>query len=378
MEVIEAAPRSAGATTRVRSTRRSTAQPTLSPPSRVARARSADNAVKAIKSFTSPWQTSDPFVFCVHHDDEFPSANKQMGPAASLEGRNIGQDFSGKDGWSMYHGSVVPGFPAHPHVGFEVVTVVLKGTIDHFDSLSAAARYGHGDVQWLTAGSGLQHSEMFPLLDRNGPNALELFQIWLNLPHASKNARPYFKMLWRDQIPRKNFLDEAGRTTEITVLAGQLGNLKPPAPPPDSWANRADSHVGIWIIKMGPNATWILPATAAGVNRTFYLYRGAALRIGDVSVESGHSVELESERDVMLRNTGQAGELLLLQGRPIGEPVVARGPFVMNSLDEIQRAFAEFRRTKFGGWPWPSPAPVHPREALRFARYPDGRIEHPR
>jgi hypothetical protein len=339
--------------------------------------RPENNAVKAIRRLALPWQTSDPFIFCVHHDDHFPPGNKQMGPAASLEGRNIGQDFSGKDGWSMYHGDVVPGFPAHPHVGFEVVTVLLKGTIDHFDSLAATARYGSGDVQWVTAGAGLQHSEMFPLLDSNGRNPLELFQIWLNLPRASKEAKPHFNMLWRDQIARNIAHDQSGRATEITVVASQLGNVKPPPPPPESWASRADSHVAIWIIKMAPNARWILPKTAHGVNRTLYFYRGASLRMGDVTVEPGHSVELDPSRDVLLRNSGEAAELLLLQGRPIGEPVVARGPFVMNSLDEIQRAFAEYRRTQFGGWPWPSPAPVNAREALRFARYPDGRIERP-
>ena len=95
-----------------------------------------------------------------------------MGPANSLAGRDIGQDFSRKDGWSMYHGSSVPGFPAHPHRGFETVTIVRKGLIDHADSLGAKARFGRGVV----------HSEMFPLLDQSAPNPLELFQIWLNLP----------------------------------------------------------------------------------------------------------------------------------------------------------------------------------------------------
>jgi hypothetical protein len=335
------------------------------------------NAVKAIKRLALPWQTSDPFIFCVHHDDHFPAGNKQMGPAASLEGRNIGEDFSGKDGWSMYHGDVVPGFPAHPHVGFEVVTVLLKGTIDHFDSLAATARYGNGDVQWITAGAGLQHSEMFPLLDSKGPNSLELFQIWLNLPRASKKAKPHFKMLWRDQIPRHIAHDESGRPTEVTVVAGQLRNVKPPTPPPESWASRADTDVAIWIIKMTPNASWTLRTAATGVRRTLYFYRGGSVRIGEVAVQPGYSTDVEASRDVLLRNGTDTAELLLLQGRAIGEPVVARGPFVTNSSAELQQAFAEYRRTQFGGWPWPSPAPVNPREAMRFARYPDGRIERP-
>ncbi|HTH07632.1 MAG TPA: pirin family protein, partial [Ilumatobacteraceae bacterium] len=127
------------------------------------------------------WPTADPFLFCVHHVDRYPSGNPSLGPAASLAGRTLGQDFDGIDGWRMYHGQVVPGFPAHPHRGFETVTYVRSGLIDHSDSLGAAARFGRGDVQWLTAGAGVVHSEMFPLLDRDGPNTLELFQIWLNL-----------------------------------------------------------------------------------------------------------------------------------------------------------------------------------------------------
>src|ERR1700746_3896443 len=151
-----------------------------------------------------PWATADPFLFCVHHDDAYPRANDHMGPAASLAGRELGMDFAGKDGWRMYHGEVVPGFPQHPHRGFETVTIVRRGLIDHSDSLGATARFGGGDVQWLTAGRGVRpgatacfgsgyvewltagkgivHCEMFPLLDREGENVTELFQIWLNLP----------------------------------------------------------------------------------------------------------------------------------------------------------------------------------------------------
>ena len=101
----------------------------------------------------------------------------------------------------MYHGSTVPGFPVHPHRGFETVTFVRQGLIDHADSLGAAARFGRGDVQWLTAGKGIVHAEMFPLLDRDGPNTAELFQIWLNLPAADKMVEPHFTMLWDQRHP---------------------------------------------------------------------------------------------------------------------------------------------------------------------------------
>ena len=116
------------------------------------------------------WPTIDPFLFCVHHDDAYPAGNEVLGPDASLEGRQMGQDFDGVDGWRMYHGQEVPGFPQHPHRGFETVTFVRRGLIDHSDSLGAAARFGRGDVQWLTAGSGIVHSETFPLVERDGPN----------------------------------------------------------------------------------------------------------------------------------------------------------------------------------------------------------------
>ena len=153
-----------------------------------------------------------------------------MGPAASLAGRDLGQDFAGKDGWRMYHGREVPGFPSHPQRGFETVTIVRRGLIDHADSLGAAARFGGGDVQSLTAGRGVVHSEMFPLLDRNQPNPLELFQIWLNLPAKDKMGAPYFTMLWADDIPRQMFSDANGNTTEVASIAGRLGAATPPPP----------------------------------------------------------------------------------------------------------------------------------------------------
>jgi redox-sensitive bicupin YhaK (pirin superfamily) len=323
-----------------------------------------------------PWQTADPFLFCVHHGDAYPSGNEQLGPAVSLAGRALGQDFEGQDGWRMYHGHVVPGFPQHPHRGFETITIVRRGYIDHSDSLGATARFGPGDVQWLTAGAGIVHSEMFPLVHRDRPNQLELFQIWLNLPRSHKLVAPRFVMLWDRDVPRHISVDEAGRRTEVTVIAGRIGDDHAPTPPPDSWAARPDTDVAIWSIRMAPHAQFLLPkAEDPRTRRTLYFFAGSSLRVAGESLSSLGAIALHSQLHAPLE-AGETGcELLLLQGRPIEEPVVQYGPFVMNSRAEIEQAVHDYRRTGFGGWPWPSDDPVHARQAGRFARHPDGRVE---
>lgn len=321
------------------------------------------------------WPTADPFLFCVHHDDAYPAANEQMGPAASLEGRSLGQDFEGKDGWRMYHGQVVPGFPQHPHRGFETVTIVRRGYIDHSDSLGAAARYGRGDVQWLTAGGGVVHSEMFPLIDREKPNPLELFQIWLNLPKTDKLVDPYFTMFWDGDIPRRTFTDDKGRKTEVTVIAGELDGAKALSPPPSSWAAREEAAVAIWCLRMEPGAVWAMPPAASGAGRTLYFFSGPSMKIAERSVNKHVAAALRDDVPVLLEAGDGECELLLLSARPIKEPIVQYGPFVMNSRAEIQQAVLDYRKTGFGGWPWPSDDPVHPREEGRFARHADGRVE---
>jgi len=336
-----------------------------------------DDVILGVVELGFPWQTSDPFLFCVHHDDAYPAGNEQMGPAASLAGRQLGQDFAGKDGWRMYHGEEVPGFPQHPHRGFETVTVARRGYIDHSDSLGATARFGEGDTQWLTAGGGIVHSEMFPLVEREKPNPAELFQIWLNLPSADKMAAPHFAMLWSGAIPTRVVRDSAGRETRVTVVAGRYEDAVPPPPPPRSWAARPDTDVAIWTIALAPGATFTLPAAQATSNRTLYFFRGGALRVAGQSVPLSSGVALRADAGVLLENGAEESELLLLQGRPIGEQVVQYGPFVMNSRAEIEQAMSDYRRTRFGGWPFPSDAPVHPREEGRFARRPDGKIERP-
>lgn len=327
------------------------------------------DAVVQVVELGFRWPTIDPFLFCAHHDDAYPRSNGELGPDASLAGRDIGHDFSGAGGWSMYHGVRVPGFPQHPHRGFETVTYVRKGLIDHADSLGAIARFGHGDVQWLTAGKGIVHSEMFPLLDPDHPNPVELFQIWLNLPAADKFVDPYFTMMWDGDIPRHAGIDDAGRRTEVTVVAGALGDATPPPPPPSSWAARPESDVSIWVVRMDAGARWELPA-ARGVEtvRTLYFYEGETLLVGTREVRVSSGVLLRPEGPVLLAAGERPVECLMLQGRPIGEPVAQYGPFVMNTEAEIHEAFADYRRTQFGGWPWPDDDPTHGNEPDRFAR----------
>lgn len=335
------------------------------------------STILSVEPLGFPWQTLDPFLFCVHHLDEYPAGDEDMAPKASLAGRNLGQDFSNKDGWSMYHGRKVPGFPKHPHRGFETVTIARQGFIDHSDSLGATARFGNGDVQWMTAARGVEHCEMFPLVNRDGDNPTELFQIWLNLPARSKLVEPHFGMLWNHTVPRVRALDSAGRATEAVIASGQLGQSSAPPCPPHSWAADPANDVAIWTLRMEPAAEFTLPAAMSTSSRALYLFRGANVNIAGRDVAPKVRVRLRADAEVVLKNGDTEAELLLLQGRPIGEPVAQYGPFVMNTQAEIEQAFVDYRRGLFGRWPWSGDAPAHAREAGRFAIHADGRREEP-
>ncbi len=336
------------------------------------------NSEPVIESFPLgfPWRTVDPFIVTVHHVDAYPAGTAAMTPV-SFDGMRDGAADSRSGGWSMYYGSDVPGFPLHPHRGFETVTFIRRGTIDHSDSLGARARYGAGDVQWLTAGNGIVHAEMFPLLNEDAPNTAELFQIWLNLPAADKMAAPHFTMLWREDVPRVVLKDDAGGRTEVTVVAGAFGEVEPLPAPSDSWASKPEAELAIWQFVAEPTATWTLPPTAhRETHRTLYLVAGS-VTIGDATFTAPRGIALRAGGPVTVEAGPDGAEALILQGRPIDEPVALGGPFVMNDQAEIVAAYADYRRTGFGGWPWASDGPVHPRESPRFAEHPDGRTEYP-
>jgi redox-sensitive bicupin YhaK (pirin superfamily) len=321
-----------------------------------------------------PWDGLDPFIFTVHHLDHYPAGAEDQGPVDSLVGRNIGSDFSYKDGWSMYHGDRVPGFPQHPHRGFETITVVRRGYVDHSDSLGATARYGGGDTQWLTTGSGIMHAEMFPLIHPDRANPLELFQIWLNLPPESKMVPAHFSILWSETIPT---VTAPGVSVDVIAgeIANEMGVSRAPAPPPDSWASQPGSDLAIWVIRLEAGSQWQLPPAPSGVNRMLHFFEGDEVSVEGTDVQPATGIRLEPTSSPLIRNPGRPAELLLLQGRPIGAPVYQMGPFVMNSPEQLQQAVRDYHTTQFGGWPWPSPAHVHDREEGRFAVHADGKVE---
>ena len=325
--------------------------------------------IKSIFPLGFPWQTQDPFLFCVYHLDHYPEGNEDMTPAASLEGRNLGNNFTLKDGWRMYHGRTIPGFPSHPHRGFETITIVNKGFCDHSDSLGAAGRFGEGDVQWMTAGRGVQHSEMFPLLKTEEKNPLELFQIWLNLPKKSKFVDPHFAMLWHEDIP----IIKTNNST-VKVIAGNYNGIDALNPAPNSWAADDENEVVIWNIHIDANSSYTLPKANSEVSRTIYFYEGSEIEIESQTIQVNHGIDLNPLIDVKINVGSESAHFLILQGKPISEPVVQHGPFVMNTQEEIRATMKDYGLTQFGGWPWQHTDNVHAKEKGRFAKYPDGTL----
>lgn len=337
----------------------------------------SDNIILKIEPLGFRWGVEDPFLFCAHHKDDYPKGNEELGvDGESLKNRNIGNDFEIRDGFRMYHGKKVPGFPVHPHRGFETVTIVLEGFVDHSDSHGATGRYGEGDVQWMTAGSGLQHAEMFPLVNQDKENPLHLFQVWLNLPKKDKFADPYYKMLWSEDIPIIEDVDDNGKINTIRLIAGKYKEYNALEPAPSSWANDENNKVNIWIITMEPNAIFKIPKVSSTITRNLYYYNGDTLKINGNDVRVDNRFKLNGNENIELINGDRESHMLLLEGEPIEEPVVAYGPFVMNTMEEIKQAYADYQDTQFGGWPWDRKDPVHTKEKIRFAKYSDGTVEN--
>lgn len=320
------------------------------------------------------WPTLDPFLFCAHHYDYFPVGNKNLGvDAKHFAGRNMGSDFNAKDGFRLYHGNEVPGFPVHPHRGFETITIVRRGYVDHADSLGAAGRYGEGDVQWMTAGSGVQHSEMFPLLHQDKENTTELFQIWLNLPAKSKKVPADFKMFWANEIPK--IKDEKSKF-ELSIISGEYNGKAFYEAPKSSWANDKENEVNIFLVKIEAGGKFTLDEASKEKTRMLYFFEGKNISINGEEISSKQALALD-EKSKLEVTSEKGGEFLILDAVPIKEPVAQHGPFVMNTREEILQTFADYQKTQFGGWQWERHDMVHGDKVERFAKYPDGKIVKP-
>ena len=212
-------------------------------------------------------------------------ATSGSGPAASLDGP---RHRAGLRGPSTAGGcttaTTVPGFPQHPHRGFETVTFVRQGLIDHSDSLGATARFGRGDVQWLTAGDGIVHCEMFPLLDtRRARTRWSCSRSGSTCPSTDKMVEPYFTMLWDADIPVVEF--DGGTRSRSSPEASTTPS--PPPPPPNSWAARDDAEVAIWRVRLDAGASWTMPPTRhADVDAHGVLLRRDTMSIGGHQIGS--------------------------------------------------------------------------------------------
>lgn len=182
-------------------------------------------------------------------------------------------------------------------------------------------------------------------------------------------------MLWAEDIPEIQSTNANGKKTTVRIIAGSLQGKESLEPNSASWARNRNNHVGIYVVHMEPEATLVLPAVSATLNRNLYFYDGDHISVGDDKISSSHRIKLAGDQEITITNGNKESYMLLLEGEPIQEPVVQYGPFVMTTEQEIRDTFRDYQKTQFGGWQWGRPDPVNERNAGRFARYADGRVE---
>lgn len=228
------------------------------------------------------------------------------------------------------------GVEEHPHKGFETVTVVYSGEVEHRDSTGGGGLIGPGDVQWMTAASGLVHEEMHGREFTKRGGILEMVQLWVNLPAKDKKESPGYQSITADKIPAVTMPDNAG---VVRVIAGEyLGNVGPA---------RTFTPVNLWDVRLKAGHNVQLPVPAGYHTLLFILS-------GHVELGGGHAVEdaglaiFDTTGDSITIKATRDSKILLMSGEPIDEPVVAHGPFVMNTQAEIQQAFQEFRDGRMG------------------------------
>ena len=225
------------------------------------------------------------------------------------------------------------GFPWHPHRGIETITYVLKGNVEHADSLGNKGTLGNGDVQWMTAGRGIVHSEMPEVAD----GRLRGFQLWVNLPARDKMVAPRYQEVAAADIPAAVF--DGGRAR---VIAGRFGDVAGPV--------ETGRPVRLLDVTLVPAGVLSVDA-AAGRNALAYVAAGAVAGVGRdgglVEVAAGHAATFAGGTAITLTAAGAGAQVLYAEGAPLDEPVARHGPFVMNTRAELMQAFEDFRAGRF-------------------------------
>lgn len=312
----------------------------------------------------------NPFILIATHVDDYPEGNGKMAPKEFPKDWNKGNDFSSTRGWKMYHGDYVPGFPAHPHRGFETITYAKRGMIDHFDSHGNYGRYGDGDIQWMISGSGMQHAEMFPLLHEDQENPFEIVQIWLNLPSHMKMLPSSYKMHWRENIPVVSLHPERPAQNFLKVLVGTYRDVVAEKPNDTSYGFEESHHINIWDGRIEEKNSVTLPKFPEDTPVQLYVAKGK-LKVEEYEISGKNMLIYTSDDDVTFTALEDT-EFMVFVGKEIQEEVYAYGPFVMNTRAEILQAYRDFEETAFGGWPWSSSAPTIDHRRGRFSVFDGG------
>jgi len=228
------------------------------------------------------------------------------------------------------------GVGEHPHRGFETVTIVYAGEVEHRDSTGAGGKIGPGDVQWMTAASGILHEEFHSHEFTKTGGTLEMVQLWVNLPAKDKMAKPGYQTLLDADIPSVDLPDGTGR---VRVIAGEFDGHKGPA--------RTFTPIDVWDVRLNANrkAEW---KVAEGRTLALIVLHGTVQVNGNQLAREGELVCFERDGSEISIEANNDATLLLLSGEPIDEPIAGYGPFVMNTEAEIHQAIADFNSGKFG------------------------------
>ncbi len=230
------------------------------------------------------------------------------------------------------------GVGAHPHRGFETVTIVYHGEVSHRDTTGAGGTISTGDVQWMTAGVGVLHEEYHsPDYARTG-GPFEMIQLWVNLPAKDKMTDPGYQGIRDDQIPRIPLPDDAG---SLRLITGRYGD--------QAGAARTFSPMNVWDLRLNAGGTSTFELPAEHTTALFVLHGG--IRIDNQTVGAAELGVMENAGSKLVFEAVEDSVVLLLSGKPLNEPIVGHGPFVMNTREEIEQAMRDFSNGRFGQMP---------------------------